>query len=217
MTRPALRLAAMVAALSPVSLVLSHNLSFLAEYGDGAGAALLATGHDARWTSAVEVVIALSALLAMVGLVRLLALLGQVRHLERAGDVRARPEWRRLARTVLVTWAGVAAVTAVWFLVQENLERLSMGDGVAGLGPLLDHGLGGPVIILPAVSLLVALVGGLFRWGIASLRARLAAAVAARSHRRPGRAGPPASVDRCHPNVLARNLALRAPPVLLAA
>jgi hypothetical protein len=217
MRRPSLRLVATVAALGPVSLVLSHNLSFLAAYGDGTEAALLATGHDARWTSAVEAVIALSVLLGMLGLARLLALLWTARSLERASGTSATVSWRGLARSVLALWAWLLVVTAAWFLVQENVERLSIGEGLAGFGPLVEHGLWGPLLIIPAVTAIVALVGGLFRWGVAALRARIAAAVAARSRRRPGRFGRPASVDRCHPNVLARNLALRAPPVLLAA
>ncbi len=217
MRRPKVRLAAWVAALSPVSLVLSHDLSFLAAYGPGYSAALRATGHDARWTSAVAAVIAVSAVLGVAALSRLLSLWRRARRAERDSRTRARPGWRAYARTVLVIWAPLALATAGWFLAQENLERVSAGLPPAGLEPIVGPGLGGPLLIIPAVSLVVALVGGLFRWGAAALRARIAAAAAAAARPRPARVRVPAAPRLRRSRGLAHNLGLRAPPTPLAA
>ena len=208
---------AAVAVLSPVSLVLSHDLSILAAYGPSYEAALRATGHDARWTSTVQAVITVSALLGVLGFARLLVLWRTARRVERETRTPVRSDWRTYARIVLPMWAWLAVVTASWFLVQENLERLSIGQPLPGLGPLVGDGPMGPLLIIPAISLIVALVGSLFRWGIAALRARIVAAGAARVRRRPARIGRPAHTDAYRPKALSRNLGLRAPPAHLAA
>jgi hypothetical protein len=216
MQRLPLRLAATVAALSPVSLVLSHNLSFLAAYGAGANAALLATGHDAAWTSAVRGVISVTVLLGMLAVIRVASLWRTAHRLERERAASAPADWHALARTVLTIWVWLALVTAVWFLVQENVERISIGQSLPGLGPLIENGLAGPLPIIAAVSLVVALIGGLFRWGTVTLRARIAAATPARPRHRPGRVRRPDALAHRRSSVLSRNLGLRAPPTPLA-
>jgi hypothetical protein len=217
MPRPTVRLVVTVAALSPVSLVLSHDLSFLAAYGPAYAAALRATGHDARWTVAVETVLAVAVILGVLGAARLLALWRTTRRVERETRTRPRSDWGAYARTVLVIWAWLALATTAWFLIQENLEQLSIGDGLAGLGPLLESGTVGPLLIIPAVTLIVSLIGGLFRWGAATLRARIAAAVAAAGGRRAALIRRPAGIHRYRSRVLARTNGLRAPPTPLSA
>lgn len=216
MRRPTLRLVATVAALSPVSLVLAHNLSFLAAYGSNSDDVLRATGHAEAWTSAVRAVIAVSAALGLAAFVRLLALWRTASRVERELGVQPRTDWRALGRTVLGLWVWLAVLTAAWFLVQENLERLAMGQPLPGLDPLLEGGLVGPLLIVPAISLIVALVGGLFRWGIAALRARIAAAIAAHRRARPATVRRPSGADARPSSLLARNRGLRAPPIALA-
>jgi hypothetical protein len=217
MRRPTLRLVATIVALSPVSLVLSHNLAFLATYGAGSEAALRATGHDEGWTSAVRAVIAIFFLLGSVGLVRLLGLWRTARRVERESGMQPRTDWQSFGRAVFVIWAWLGVVTAAWFLLQENVERIAIGQPVPGLQPLLEDGPTGPLAIIAVISLVLAFIGGLFGWGIAALRARIAAAIAPRGRHRPARVGRPQIAEPHRSNVLSRNLGLRAPPSPLTA
>ncbi len=210
--RPTIRHVATVAVLSPVSLVLSHNLSFLTAYGGASDTVLRATGHAEGWASAVRVVIGFSVALGLAMGVRLLVLWMTARRVEREHGLHPRTDWRALGRTVLVLWAWLALVTAICFLVQENLERVAIGQPLPGLAPLLDDRPAGPRLIIPLISLVVALIGGLFRWGITLLRARIAAANAAPPRGRPARTPRPAGAQPLQPGVLSRNLGLRAPP-----
>jgi hypothetical protein len=207
---------ATVALLSPVSLVLAHNLAFLAAYGGGADAALRATGHDEGWASAVRLVLAISSVLGVATVVRLVQLLRTARRLERDRRLHPRTDWRQLARTVLTLWLPLVVATAGWFLVQENLERLAIGEALPGIAPLLEGGLTGPLLIIPLISLLIAGVGGLFRWGITALRARIAAARATPVHPQPTRIPAPVDADVRRSDVLAHHHGLRAPPAPLA-
>jgi hypothetical protein len=216
MRRPTLRFVASVAALSPASLVLSHNLAFLVAFGRGAEDALRATGHDEGWASAVRFVLAISTMLGLATVVRISYLWRTARRLERDRSLHPRTDWRQLARTVLALWAVLAVVTAGWFVAQENLERLAIGGSLPGIEPLLEGGPAGPLLIIPLVSLIVAFIGGLFRWGITALRARIAAAKAARVRQQPARIRRPVDSDARRSGVLSRHVSLRAPPGPLA-
>jgi len=216
MRRPTLRFVASVAALSPVSLVLAHNLVFLVAFGRGAEAALRATGHDEGWASAVRLVLAISTVLGLTTIVRLSHLWRTARRLERDRSLHPQTDWRQLARTVVALWVTLAVVTAGWFLVQENLERLAIGGSLPGIEPLLEGGLAGPVLVIPLISLIVAFIGGLFRWGITALRARIAAAKAAPVRPKPARVLPPVDADHRRSDVPSRHHRLRAPPAPLA-
>jgi hypothetical protein len=206
-----------VAALSPLSLVLAHNLVFLLSAGDEVSVVLRATGHDATWFSAVRLVIASSAVLGLAAAGRVAVLWRRARQLERETGPLIHAGWRGLGSLLIRTWIGVMLLTTLWFLVQENLERLGVGQAAPLLGPLLDGGLTGALVVIPAVSLLTALVGALFRWGVTALLARITAARLARGRRRPIPARRPAG-RIAHPSaLLARRLGLRAPPLGVAA
>jgi hypothetical protein len=215
MQRPSWGLVRMVAVLSPLSLVLAHNLVFLLSAGDEAGAVLAATGHDGTWFGAVRMVIAGSALLGLAAAFRIAVLWRTARRLERETGQLVHPDWRAMRGLLLRTWAGIALVTTLWFVLQENSERLSIGEAAPLLGPLLDGGIGGPLLLIPLISLLTALVGTLLRWGVSVLLARIVAARLSRRrdrapaiHRPAGRVAHPAAL-------LARSLGLRAPPSAL--
>jgi hypothetical protein len=135
MQRPSLGLALVVAALSPLSLVLSHNLVFLLAYGGEANLVLRATGHDATWSTAVRLVIACSAVLGVTALVRIAVLLRTARRLERETGRLAHTGWRGFGRLLVRTWIALALVTALWFLIQENAERLAIGQAAPLLNP----------------------------------------------------------------------------------
>jgi hypothetical protein len=215
MQRPPLGLAVVVAALTPISLVLAHNLVFLLAYGEEAGAVLRATGHDQAWVNAVQLVLACSAALGGAALARILVLWRTARRLERETGRLAHTGWRGFGGLLLRAWAGVALVTTVWFLVQENVERLSIGEPAPLFGPLLEGGPVAAVVVVAAVSLAAALVGSLFRWGVASLLARIAAARQPRRRLRPVPGHRPTG-RIVHPSaLLARHLGLRAPPPVL--
>lgn len=205
----------MVAALSPLSLVLAHNLVFLLAAGDEAGAVLQATGHTATWFSAVWAVLTGSALLGLAAAARIAALWHTARRLERETGQLVHPDWRGMGGLLLRTWAGIALVTALWFLVQENAERVSIGEPAPLLGALLEGGLAGPILLIPAVSLLVAIVGALFRWGVSALLARIVAARLARQRRRPLAMRRPAGRVAHPAALLAGRIGLRAPPLAL--
>jgi len=217
MQRPLLGPALVVAALSPLSLVLAHNLVFLLAYGDETTLALRTTGHDATWFNAVGLVIACSAVLGVAGFARIATLWRAARRLERETGRLAHTGWRGFGRLLVRTWIGLALVTALWFLVQENAERLAIGQAAPLLDPLFEHGVTGPLLVMPAISLLAALVGTMFRWGVSALLARITAARLAR--RRPRPSVVPRPTGRIsHPSaLLARHLGLRAPPPALVA
>ena len=210
--RPILRHAATVVVLSPVSLVLSHNLAFLTAYGSVSDAVLRATGHAEGWAFAVRMAITISVALGVAAGARLVALLRTARRVEAEQGLHPRTDWRALGRTVLVLWAWLAIATAVCFVVQENAERATIGQPLPGLAPLLTTRTAGPLLIIPVISLVVALVGGLFRWGITALRARIAAAKAPRARQRPAGTTRPAGSRPRRSGALSRNLGLRAPP-----
>lgn len=205
----------MAAALAPLSFVLAHNLSFLLAAGDGtrAGALLQATGHTRAWFDAVRLVIAVSALFGLAGAGRIAVLWRSARRLERRTGQLARADWRMLARLVVRTWLAVTLATALWFTVQENAERLSVGEGAPLLGPLLEGGGAGPLLLIPLVALLTAFVGALFRWSVTMLLARIRAArIAANRHRPAVLARPVGRVARPAAH-LARWIGLRGPPL----
>ncbi len=214
MQRPSPRPALVVAVLSPLSLVLSHNLAFLLSYGSEMHLALRATGHDGAWSDAANLVVACSAALGLAGGARIAVLWLAVRRLGREAGGATNPGWRGFGSLLLRAWLGILAVTTAWYLVQEHLERLAVGQVAPLLDPLLAGGLGGPLLVIPAVSLLAALVGALFRWSVSALLARLTAAGRpTRVRRRPVSGRRPAG-RVTHPSaLLARRLGLRAPPM----
>jgi len=215
MQRPPARPVLAVAALTPLSLVLSHNLVYLLAYGDAATLVLRATGHDTAWSNAVRLVVACSGLLGAAALGRVLVLWRTARRLERATGPLAHPGWSGFAATLLRTWLALLLATSVVFLVQENIERLAAGQPAPLGGALLGGGPVGPLPVIAAISLLAALVGTLFRWSISALIERINATRKPRPRLRPARVRRPAG-RLAHPSaLLALHLGLRAPPAVL--
>jgi hypothetical protein len=218
MQRPSQRPALVLLALSPISLVLAHNLVFLLSYGGAMNLVLRATGHDTAWIDAVRLVIGCTVALGVAGIARLAVLWRTARRLERETGRLIHPGWRGFSALLLRTWLGILLVTLVWFVVQENIERVAIGQAAPLLGVMVTGAPAGPIAVIPAISLLAAVVGTLFRWSASSLLARIAAA------RRRGRMHPrpvamPRPVGRlAHPSsLLARHVGLRAPPRRLLA
>jgi hypothetical protein len=205
------RVPLLLAALAPASLVLSHDLSFLAVYGPEYRAVLLATGHDGRWSSTVSIVVAISALLAAAALGRLAVLWWQARGLEATFPALS---GRPLLGRVASFWPRLLLLTALLFLAQENAEHLAQGAGPAGLGPLFARGPVQPFEIVALVSLIASMVAALFLWTHAALIAGIRAALS-RRHRagRPPVAATPIRYDRPRGPLIALHLGRRAPPL----
>lgn len=209
-----LKQVAVVAALVLASLAASHELIYLFAHGAGVEyvRAMQEGGHDRYWSSFVLIVAGVTLALSIVAV-------GQIRRLTRQASLvragRLRVEDRGfglLARLVGRLWLVVAAGTSFAFFFQENLETVTAGHPLPGPAVVSgDHAIALPVMAV--VSLLVALVAGLVRWGRHVLLARLRRSLAPARRRaprtvRPGFLARPAFPDtvQCH--------GLRAPPLV---
>lgn len=210
---------AVVAALAPAALVLTHDLLFLLTYGPSYGRALTATGHDPRWEGAVGTVLAVTGLAAVVAVVRLARLwaeVGSTPHPAAGGlhdGQRASMRWPPVSlwTSMARMWAALLPLVAGLLVAQESLERWAAGEPLPGLAPLLaDHGLG--LVLVTAVTFALSLVGGLLRWSHARVIGLLTA-VRRRPRRRAPAAGRPVIHESASPaSLLGRSLAGRAPP-----
>jgi hypothetical protein len=202
------RLARLATAL--VTLVLAHNVVFLATYGRRYGEALVQSGHDAAWTTAVGLVMGLGLALLTLGTWQLRRLSRQARSLG-AVDRLLDPGLASFAAHLGRLWLGLTASTIVLFVTQENVEHLALGDPLPGIGVLARNGSPVALTVIAAVALGVALVGALFRWRRDVLIARIAAA---RGRWRLQRAQPRRSQagDRRPQPALGGSISGRAPP-----
>lgn len=195
------------------SLAASHELIYLLAHGSGAeyARAMQEGGHDRYWTSFVLIVVAVTIGLGVVALF-------QIRRLQRqaveakAGRLNIEDQGLGLfGRLAIRLWLSVTVGAVVTFFIQENVETITAGHPLPGANVIAgEHGLALPVITF--VSLIVAIVGALVRWGrhvlLAGLRRGLARAI-----RRVPRLPHPQSVDRPPSIVAVRSNGLRAPPV----
>ena len=210
--RTGLIVRAVVTALA--SLVLAHNLIFIAGYGSRFGAVMQHTGHDHGWTIAALTSTGLAASLLLIALRRL----SQLRRAARMPGVETladEPGLRAFARRWLSWWLALTLVTAVLFVIQENLELASIGSALPGLGILTSTAYPHGIVIIPLVALGISLVAALLGWRTSVLIARI---LAARSEARPAAGQPlgrPEPIDLRPGSILGRRLAGRAPPFTL--
>lgn len=168
-----------------VGLVLVHDGVFLRTYGDDRAAALAATGHPQVWGSTV---------LGLIGLglgVAIVAGVGLWRMARRAGPLPpgtpAAP--RRVdgtLRGLLGEWASLAASIALSFMLQEDIEHLSVHQALPGLGVFGSPAYHDGLAILALVTFLLAATRTLFH----STRARVLARIGAASPRPRPRSAP---------------------------
>jgi len=213
------RLGGLVAAaiVQLVTLVLAHDLVFLARYGSRYNEELVHAGHGVTWAAAAETSLVLGGLLAAAGIFRLV-------HLRLLLLGRAQPQLRTAptpVRSLLAGWRGAAVVlaplTVSLLTIQENVERWAITRHLPGPGILLTPEYAGGLWIALAVGVAVAFVVALFRWRRETLLARLRASRALTPRRTaatPRRTG----VDDAPPieSLLGRRSALRAPPAFAA-
>jgi hypothetical protein len=197
------------------TLVLAHNLIFLARYGAAYGEALAHTGHDHGWSSAVLTVLAAAGACLTVAVLQLRRLTALARDAG-AGTVEP-PTVRPFVRRWLRLTACLVVVTALLLILQENLEHLGIGKPLPGLGVLLSPEYPNAIPIVALVAAAVAFVGALFGWRFATLRARIRG-VRTRQPLPPRARVPDAlDVDRRPGTLLGPGLAVRAPPAAFAA
>jgi hypothetical protein len=202
-------------ALSLITLVLGHQLVYLATFGAQTGAELASTGHDLRWSLTV-----VSAVLLAIGLVAvaLRELLRLSRRARSAAGLASDPRIsgvRHLARDLFALWVPTFLVAVLLFVLLENGERLAAGlpaPGLAVLGATTFHD---PLLIFELLSGLVALVAALYRWR-RDVLAALVRALARRWPRSLAAFRPPARTIFPRPSALALRPPSRAPPLLLA-
>jgi hypothetical protein len=218
-----------IVAMVLVTLVLAHDLSYIASYGAAYSEAMFRTGHDDRWTAAVIGVSALGLGLVLAAVRRIgrLTQLARVVAAPRSraerrlgGDADGPEAWSpsstvaTFARHLVRIWPRVAVGGAILFVLQENIERVAGGEPVPGLDVLGSATHPYPIPVLLAVSLAVAAVGALFRSRIAELRTLIARAE--RTWRRSAHAAPsrPLDFERPAQSILGRRRAVRAPPAI---
>jgi hypothetical protein len=204
-----------VAVTALASLVLAHNLIFIAGYGSRFGAALAHTGHDHGWTVAALTSIGLAVSLLAVALTRLQQLRRTARS---AGAMRlpTEPGLRAFASGWLAWWIALTLVTGMLFVVQENLEHASIRTALPGLAVLASDAYPNAIAIILAVALGISLVAALLGWRSAVLTARIEAMGASPRSVDAQSVGRPDQVDRRQGSILGRRLAGRAPPFVLA-
>lgn len=206
------------AALIVVSVVLAHELVYLARYGSRYNEALIHAGHGDAWSSAVTASLALTLGLMVAGVARLAWLGALVRRRESRGPAAngGLLERRALAQGFLRTAPRVVAVAVVLLSLQENVERLLIGQALPGPFVLLTPEYAGGLWITIGVGLVVAIVAALFDWRRQSLLARLRAAREALPRHAAANLRRPATIVRPPRSILGRRSALRAPPVSAA-
>lgn len=165
------------AALVLAALTLAHELIYLLAHGpgDGYARAMAEGGHDRYWTTFLITVLVVSGVLGAIVLAqfrRLRRLASTVRQELVRYEDRSLPSFTDLLRPLLLR---VAAGTVIAHVVQENLETVSAGGPLPGLGVLAgEHAIALPVLL--TVSLVVAVVGALAGWRRVILLARIRAA-----------------------------------------
>jgi hypothetical protein len=192
-----------------VSLVLAHDLAFLARYGSDYGEALAHAGHGPAWTGAVVGSVATAAGLLVAAGIGWHRLRLRARRLA-AGSTSAEPGLRAFLGTWSRATARLLAATGFLLTVQENVERVSSGIAGPDPGLLLSAAYPFAPAIVAAVSIVAAFVFALVGWRRAVLAERIRAAHHPAHGAVPMR--PIIGIERLPAAHLGGRLALRGPP-----
>jgi hypothetical protein len=196
-----------------LSLVLAHDLTFLARYGSVYGEALAHAGHGAGWDRAVATILVLATVVGLAAAVRLRALSGEAPSTAtRSTTAAATSSQGIVARRWAIDWIRLATVVAVLLTLQENVERLLAGLTPPGVLALLSPEYAFGLLIVLAVAAVMACVVAMYRWRRAILIARRTRRDReVRSMARP--ASPLDDGPRVPQSLLGRRGGLRAPPL----
>jgi uncharacterized membrane protein len=199
-------------AMTAVALVVAHNLVFLLAFGSGFNEALARTGHDGTWGTAVTIVLAAALGLLGLGAWRLYRL-GIIARSLATSEGSIGPEVTEVARRLVGLWLRLAGITAVVFVVQENLEHRDAGLALPGLSVLGSAEYPHAAIVIAAIAFAVAAVVSLFRWRRDILVARITTARAGKWAAGPAvLARRPVWVERRHASIVVHQFSGRAPP-----
>jgi hypothetical protein len=204
-------------ALQLIALVLAHDLTFLARFGSRYGEELAHAGHGQAWSMAVLSSVVIAAVLAALATGRLITLGVRVRQ-QRPHGVAAKGELRRVLRAWVSLSIRIGVLSVVLLTIQENIERIAIGQAAPGVGLLLSPEYPFGLWIALTVGATVALVAALFASRQRVLLGRLGAARQSlppvRAVAQPRRRIEPA---RARDSILGRRSGLRAPPVVTPA
>ena len=154
-----------LALLVLAALVLGHDLTYLVTYGPDYQTALLRTGHGETWTIAVATVTALSAVLMLLAGYRLATLTRQARRSAAALGSATNGRPADLLRELIGLWGLILVTAALLFVLNENVERAMNHLPTTGIAVLVGSaGNLAPLLVLTAVSGVVAAVAALYRW-----------------------------------------------------
>lgn len=204
-----------------VALFTAHDAVYVAQFGLGGRLAEVMTerGHDGYWVGMLALAgVALVLLAAMTGSI----LLGLRRRLRTVVPLRREhPSGSSYLGEVLRLWRVLLPATLLLFGLQENLEYLVAHGDVIGIEAVIGPNAPLALPVLALVTLALAALGGLVRWRIAAMEARLARSIA-RVRRRIEAAAPPREWRTIHAAAphrwtLGRLDAGRAPPRTLPA
>jgi hypothetical protein len=201
------------ALLALVAVVLAHQAMYIVS---GEGAATPATGvrsADGYWQSIELMVAVAAAWLIATASRQLLRLRRQARQMRLGGDIVPESELRYLLRLFIRAWPRVAALTAVLFVLQENIERWIIGAPLPGLDALAPPDCQLAFLLIVAAAAAVALVASLVRWRTLVLRARLRGCSSDRPRGSSVRSLRQPLDRRPVARLLAAGLGMRAPPM----
>ncbi len=163
------------AVLALLALVLGHTIVYAGEAGSGQrfAEAMSANGHDGWWLQgcALIVIAAVGLLLRSIGLLaRLGAAAAAIQSVERPSTTDPQASVRG---EVLAIWRRLLPAVVVLFALQENVEQVAAHGRLPGIDVLI-----GPttLLVVPAlaiVTLVLATLGALVRWRIATLGERI--------------------------------------------
>lgn len=206
-------------ALVVVSVVLAHELVYLARYGSRYNEALVHGGHGEAWAAAVAASLVLGIALAVLAVARLawLGVLVRRSHLRRGSNAASGDlDLRSLFRGFRKIGPRLVVLAVLLLSLQENVERGLTGQPLPGLLVLLSPEYAGALWITIAVGLAVTFVAALFDWRRRTLLAQLRAARLAAPRRAAIEPRRPAVAVRPRASLLGLRSALRAPPTLAA-
>jgi hypothetical protein len=194
-----------------VTLVLGHNLIFLAGYGNRFGPAMTHTGHDHGWSAAVAVSLSLGVAL-LVAAARRLQQLRRAARTMHAMRLAAEPGRRAFVMRFIPWWFALTLATVALFVLQENVESARVTSQLPGISVLASATYPNAMALIAVVAFAVSFVTMLLGWKLEILNARIQA-VGPHLQRAAASALPRIGpVERGHRSILGSRLAGRAPP-----
>ena len=158
--------------LSLVAFVLAHHLVYALAYGPNASAALTRTGHGLEWSATVLFVVLVAIGIGLAAAYRLLVLHRLVDRAASEPTALPLPGLGSLVGEAGRIWLRVFPTALAIYVINENGERATAGLPTPGLGVLATNGMLA-FWVVTLVTLVIAMVAGLYRWRRDLLLARI--------------------------------------------